>query len=80
MFKLALERENITTDSLKQKYGNAVSDPDPQTIAVLVSSQGDWPGFLQEQTKSERELVDMITTITGLDKSGILIFDQALLD
>lgn len=79
MFKLALERENITTASLKEKYQNAVNEPDPQTVSKLIVSDGDWPGFLEEQTISERELIDYITTITGLDKPGILTFDQTLL-
>ena len=78
MFELALQRERMTTDSINQKYQNACDEPDPQTIALLVSSQGDWPGYIQEQTDSERELVDMITMIRRLSQDGLIQFDSEL--
>ena len=77
MFELAMGRENITTASLREKYMTALKD-DPQTAAFLASSQGDWPGFLQEQTDSERELNDIIISVSRLSMDGIQTFDLHL--
>lgn len=78
MFELALQREKMTTDSINEKYQNAVDEPDPQTVVLLVSGQGDWPGFIQEQTDSEKELFDMITMIRRLSPDGLIKFDSDL--
>ena len=81
MFKLALKRENITTASLQAKAQAADDeDVDFQTVAFLLSSQGDWPGYLVEQTQSERELTDYILQISRLGPDGIQLFDNALLE
>ena len=77
MFNLALEREKLTTQSLRDKYA---AEKDPQTIALLISSQGDWPGFLQEQTDSEKLLVDYIQMIDRLSPDGLIVFDTHLLE
>lgn len=76
MFNLALQRERLTTESLRTKY---TEETDPQTIAILLSSQGDWPGFLQEQTDSEKVLVDYLQMIDRLTPDGLIAFDEGLL-
>lgn len=74
MFRLALIRERVTTASLIALYEMA----DPQTIAFLINPSGDFPGFMAEQTHSERELVDMLTSIGRLSEDGIELFDKNL--
>jgi ferritin len=78
MFNMALTREQITTSSVNEKY--QMAETDTQTQAFLISSQGDWPGFIQEQTDSERELTDFILKIDRLGPDGIEIFDNSLLE
>ncbi|CAK0770172.1 Ferritin [Gammaproteobacteria bacterium] len=81
MFKLALDREQITTAALNEFWRVADDQiPDPQTMALLISSQGDWPGYLQEQTDSEREITDMLLDIARLGPDGLIVFDSGLLD
>jgi ferritin len=79
MFNLALQREQMTTAALNAFYQAADDvNTDPQAVALLVSSQGDWPGYLQEQTDSERELTDYLLKIGRLGPDGIELFDQWL--
>jgi ferritin len=77
MFEAALQREQLTTAALIAFYQAACME-DPQTCALLVSSQGDWPGFLQEQTDSEREITDFLLKINCLTKDGLELFDSNL--
>lgn len=79
MFDLALEKERETTKAINDMVEIAYTSPDVQTVALLVSSQGDWPGYVQEQTNSERELTDLILEISRLGPDGIEVFDKSLL-
>jgi len=82
MFKRAMKRENATTQSLKEKSNEALTDGDWQTVSFFVSSQGDWPSYHQEQTDSELELKDYITQIDrcGKDEAALEFFDLWLLE
>lgn len=79
MFRAALVREQLTTAALTTLYQMADEESlDPQTIALLLNPSGDFPGFMVEQTKSERELTDFLTSITRLSEDGLEIFDSNL--
>lgn len=83
MFRLALEREQTTTLNLVGIYWMANSldagnDGDAQTVAFLISPAGGFPGFLAEQTNSERELFDHLLKIQRLSEDGLEVFDSSL--
>ena len=82
MFKKALELEKANTARLNALWVEADdTSPDPQTVAWLTNPEGeDWPGFIAEQTISERELVDLLAKIERLGPDGLETFDQWLQD
>jgi ferritin len=73
-FQAALAREKDTTASIVALYVSA----DVQTQAFLMAPGDDWPGFIAEQTQSEREIVDILQELGRLDKSGWKLVDQEL--
>lgn len=79
MFRMALQREVLTTANYNE-FWLMVDDkePDPQTVAFITIPDGDFPGFLQEQTDSEREITDYLLKIDRLSPDGLEIFDQWL--
>lgn len=85
MFRLALEREQLTTLSLAGIYWITYStdgnEGDPQTMAFLINPiiEFSFPGFLAEQTKSERELTDYLLKIGRLSEDGLEVFDNGLM-
>jgi ferritin len=70
-FRMALDREQTTTESIKALYYLAEADEDPQTCAFL-----QW--FLLEQTASERAISDILKTIGRLDATGWQVWDVEL--
>ena len=77
-FTAALNREMLTTAHLTILFNEASKMGDAQTIAFLLQQAGDFPGFLAEQTKSEREITDILLSLNRLDKTGWQVFDQEL--
>lgn len=71
-FQHALDLEQATTEAINQLFFICESSEDPQTEQFLL-----W--FLEEQTKSERELSDHIMMIERLDDNGLLVFDSKFL-
>jgi ferritin len=49
-----------------------------QTLAMILNPGEDWPGFVAEQTKSERDLTDILLELSRLDKTGWKLVDQEL--
>ncbi len=83
MFRLALDREQLTTAALSALWLMADDDaPDPQTVSFLINPVTDvsFPGFMAEQTASERELVDHLTKIGRLSEDGLEVFDSGLME
>lgn len=71
-FQAALERELATTEALKTLYYQAEETEDPQTCTFLIP-------FLDEQTRSEREITDILIMLRRLDNNGRLVFDKSLI-
>lgn len=81
LFTAALAREKITTAALNALWLDADdANEDPQTVAFLQKQDGDFPGFIAEQTASEIELADFILRIGRLSMDGVETFDLALLE
>lgn len=81
MFQAALEREHVTTLALRELWEMADDvEKDAQTAAFLMLKDDDFPGFLAEQTRSERELVDVLLKIKRLSEDGLEVFDSGLGD
>jgi len=79
LFRAALTREQITTALLSALWLSADDEsPDPQTVAFVTNPDGDFPGFLAEQTMSEREITDHLIKITRLSEDGLEVFDSGL--
>jgi ferritin len=79
MFTLALNRERYTTAAYRELWTiAALEEHDAQTVAFVTNPGGDFPGFLAEQTQSERELNDHLLKIQRLQPDGLEIFDQWL--
>jgi ferritin len=70
-FEAALQRERQTTEAIRTLNYIAEEAEDCQTEAFLI-----W--FLEEQTKSEREISDLLLLLRRLDKTGFLLFDKEL--
>jgi ferritin len=70
-FDAALDREQLTTEAIKELWYTAEQNEDPDTCRFLLY-------FLEEQTKSEREIGDYLLMLNRLDKTGYLLFDNAL--
>lgn len=70
-FSAALAREQMTTEAIKTLYFMSEDAEDPQTCQFL-----HW--FLEEQTKSEREISDYLILLKKLDKTGMYLFDKEL--
>lgn len=67
-YQAALEREQATTEALKELHYLAEQEEDPQTCTFLI-----W--FLDEQTKSESELADILQMLARLDNNGRVVWD-----
>lgn len=70
-FQAALLREQATTEALKTLYYLAESEEDPQLCVFLHP-------LLDEQTRSEREITDILIMLRRLDKNGWIVFDKGL--
>jgi len=70
-FDAAMGREQLTTEAIKALHVLADEAEDPQTCAFLI-----W--FLEEQTKSEREITDILLMLNRLDNNGRVVFDETL--
>lgn len=68
-FVAAIQLENATTEAINTLYFQAEAEEDPQTCQFLL-----W--FLEEQTKSFRELNDIIKELSRVDRTGWLILDE----
>lgn len=79
-FDTALQRERVTTAAIVNMCQIACNtEMDMQSMAALQNPEGeDWPGFIQEQTDSERELTDYINSIERLGPDGVQTFDEWL--
>jgi ferritin len=77
-FNAAMVREEGTTAHLKEIYAAAVAEGDAQTIALLLNPDEDFPGFMAEQTASEREITDILLRLGRMDKSLWILVDQEL--
>ena len=79
LFQDALELEQATTTALATLYYIAEQAEDPQSCSFLIVPHGEFPGFMEEQTESERDIADILTTLRRVDKTGWMLFDRALL-
>jgi ferritin len=79
LFQGALELEQQNTVSLETLYYLAEQSEDPRTCSFLTVPHDDFPGFLEEQTKSEREITDILLELRRLDKTGWKLLDMELL-
>lgn len=70
-FDAALRREKATTEAIKTLHYMAEENEDPQTCTFLIP-------FIEEQTKSEREISDILLLLSRLDKTGFLVFDNSI--
>lgn len=70
-FQFVLDREQLTTEAIKTLYYMAEQDEEPDVCRFLL-----W--FLEEQTKSEREIQDFLLTLRRMDKSAQFIFDNEI--
>jgi len=77
-FNAAMAREKDTTAALVSLYLQAWAEQDVQTIAFLLNPGDEWPGFIAEQTQSEREIYDILQELNRLDKCGWKLVDQQL--
>jgi ferritin len=78
-FNAALAREEGATAHLKEMYALAVEEDDAQTVAFLLNpGHHHWPGFLAEQTRSEREITDILLELERLDATGWKLVDREL--
>ncbi len=68
-FRMALELEQSNTASIKAVEDLAESLDDDQTEMFLI-----WA--IEEQTRSERDLVDRILELSRVDATGLLILDR----
>ena len=77
-FMAAMAREKETTAFITGFASECISDGDMQTLAMILNPGEDWPGFVAEQTKSERDLTDILLELSRLDKTGWKLVDQDL--
>lgn len=70
-FEAALMAEQSTTEAIKTLYYVAEESEDPQTCVFL-----HW--FIDEQTKSEATLRNLLTQLRKLDMNGKMIFDKEI--
>lgn len=77
-FEAALAREQATTESLKELYFLAEKMGDPQTCSFLECPSNGFVGFFAEQTKSEREIIDIIIMLRRLDNNGRVFYDEQI--
>jgi ferritin len=80
IFQDALELERKTTAAIRELYFLAEQQEDPQTVSFLMVPRGDFPGYLEEQTQSEREIADILQILRRTDRNGWLTFDLSLTD
>jgi ferritin len=79
LFADALALEQGTTAALETLYYLAAEAEDPRTCSFLIVPRGDFPGFMEEQTQSEREITDILMDLRRLDKTGWKLLDNAFL-
>jgi len=70
-FEAALALEVANTEQIKELHYAAEQSEDMQTCVFLI-----WA--VEEQTKSERELMDIILMLRRLDNNGRVVFDETL--
>lgn len=72
-FAEALRREQVVTEMIKLLYDTAEQAGDPQTCVFL-----HW--FLDEQTKSERELIELVARLQFAEgcPAAVLMIDKEL--
>jgi ferritin len=70
-FDAALTLEVTNTEQIKELHYAAEQAEDMQTCVFLI-----WA--IEEQTKSERELQDIILMLRRLDNNGRVVFDEKL--
>ena len=78
LFEAALALEFSTTERIITLFYVAQQCEDPQTLAWLQDADGDGFAFLIEQTKSEREIRDILMSLRRVDKTGWEIIDRSL--
>jgi ferritin len=78
LFDTALALEFATTEKIVTLYYVAQQAEDPQALAWLQDAGGGF-SFLVEQTKSEKEIRDLLTTLRRVDNgTGWFVFDNSL--
>lgn len=70
-FTAALQREQLTTEAIKTLHFMAEEAEEPDACRFLL-----W--FLEEQTKSVREISDLLLLLGRMDKSMQFVFDNEL--
>jgi ferritin len=78
LFQDALELEQSTTAAIETLYFLAEQTEDPRTCSFITVPHDDFPGFLEEQTQSEREITDILMSLRRLDKTGWELLDKQL--
>jgi ferritin len=77
-FEAALAREQATTESLKELYFLAEKMGDEQTCSFIECPSNGFVGFFAEQTKSEREIIDIMLMLRRLDNNGRVFYDEQI--
>jgi ferritin len=70
-FRVAFVLEHNNTEALKELYYLAENEEDPQTCVMLIP-------LLEEQTRSEGELNDIIIELTRCDAYGWVVLDHRI--
>lgn len=70
-FNAALQLEKVNTEAINELYEQAEELEDPQLCVFL-----NWA--VEEQTKSERELMDIILMLQRLDNNGRVVMDAQM--
>ena len=70
-FNAALTLEVTNTEQVKELHYAAEQGEDVQTCTFLIP-------IIDEQTKSERELIDILIMLRRLDNNGRIVFDAQL--
>lgn len=79
-FNAGMVREQDTTAFITGFANECLVDGDMQTLAMILNPDGDWPGFVAEQTKSERDIKDiqlMLERAAG-NNAALVLIDQQL--
>lgn len=71
-FRAILALEQANTAKLNELYLTALSEGDPQT-SIWVQP------LVNEQTEDEKQIMDYLAQLRGLDRTGQFVFDHELL-